>query len=166
MSYDIESLLAVVRSGEREEIWEAAKRLESLILDLKVSLNRILWEGASPEARSAAAYVLGFARFADARTNLEQVLSDTNQDQAVRGHAAEALAYLMSRDSVQVLLRNLEDSSPGVRYRCMFSLGQIGDPSAIPALERAADHLGEEQYDGHSLQSEALNAISSIRGSW
>lgn len=80
----------------------------------------------------------------------------------MRGHAAEALAYIQSVESVDVLLKYLEDKNPGVTYWCMFALGQIGSARAIPALERLADRAGNRVYEEHSLRAEALDAIAEI----
>jgi HEAT repeat protein len=162
MTVDIERLLRSVENGTREEVWEAAKELESVAVDIAQALLRLLDTGTSVDARAAAAYVLGFGRFASARTSLEKVLGDLEEEPSVRGHAAEALAYIQGEDSVDVLLKHLEDESPAVMYWCAFALGQIGDARAVPALKRLVERVGEQRYETHSLRAEALDAIAAI----
>ena len=125
-------------------------------------LISLLEKAKGAESRSAAAYVLGFGRYASARTALEQVLDDAQEESDVRGHAAEALAYIQSPRSVGVLLKNVEDNDLGVKYWCIFALGQIGDAEALPALKRLAERVGSQSYEKHSLRAEVLDAIAEI----
>ena len=80
---DYEKLLGTLESGTREEIWEAAKDLESLVLDISLVLLRRLRDSAKTDTRAAAAYVLGFGHFASARIPLEEVLDNANEDSFV-----------------------------------------------------------------------------------
>lgn len=90
------------------------------------------------------------------------MLSNRDEDPAVRGHAAEALGYIQNRDSVNVLIQNLSEKNAGVKYWCIFALGQIGDPESIPMLRREAESSNNEFYETRSLQAEALDAIAEI----
>ena len=162
MTVDIQQLLRGVENGTRDEIWEAAKELESVVLDVVQALTRLLRTGTTADTRAAAAYVLGFGRFASARTSLEAALENCDEDALVRGHAAEALAYIQSRDSVDILVKHVEDNDPGVKYWCTFALGQIGDAKALPSLKQLAEHIGNQMYEQHSLRAEALDAIAAI----
>ena len=162
MTTDIRHLLESIENGTPEEAWEAAKQLESFSNEIVSFLLRVLQNGKSEEARAAASYVLGFGRYALARTVLEQALNDTRQGAFVRGHAAEALAYIGDPRSTAVLLNNLKDNEPGVQYWCAFALGQIGSAQAIPALEDMAERAGGKLYGTHALRAEALDAIAKI----
>jgi HEAT repeat protein len=159
----IQKLLRIVENGSREDIWEAAKELSAVTTDLASRLISLLNNSEQLDTRAAAAYVLGFGRFASARTALEQVLDNIEEEAFVRGHAAEALAYIQSPESVDVLLKHLEDQSPGVTYWCMFALGQIGNARAVPLLEGLAERLGSRMYEKYSLRAEALDAIAEIK---
>lgn len=162
MTERIQNLLTTVKNGSREDIWEAAKELSTFATEMASSLMSLLDKAERADTRAAAAYVLGFGRFASARTSLEQLLDDTEEEAAVRGHAAEALAYIRSRESVDLLLKNLEDKNPGVKYWCTFALGQIGDAKALPALKHLAGSIGDQRYEKHSLRAEVLEAIAEI----
>ena len=162
MIKDIEHLLVTIKDGKREEVWEAAKELESVTTDTVLSLISLLEKAREADSRSAAAYVLGFGRYASARTALEQVLDNPEEEVDVRGHAAEALAYIQSPRSMGVLLKNLTDKNPGVKYWCTFALGQIGDAEALTALNELAEHVGDQLYENNSLRTEALVAIAEI----
>jgi HEAT repeat protein len=158
----IQNLLRTVENGSREDIWGAAKELSTATTDMVSSLISLLNNAERVDTRAAAAYVLGFGRFASARTSLEQVLDGADEEASVRGHAAEALAYIRGRESVDVLLKHLEDKDPGVKYWCTFALGQIGDAKALPALKHLAEIIGDQLYQKHSLRAEVLDAIAEI----
>jgi hypothetical protein len=70
MREDIQNLLGILENGTRNEIWEAAKKLESISAEMVLFLLQLLRNGKHVEARAAAAYVLGFGRFACAGTSL------------------------------------------------------------------------------------------------
>lgn len=163
MTENLSNLLSTVENGDREDIWEAAKRLSAFATEMASALISLLDRAERADTRAAAAYVLGFARFASARTSLEEVLNNTGEEASVRGHAAEALAYIKCRESVDVLLRHLEDEDAGVKYWCTFALGQIGDAKALPALKNLAETIGDQLYEKHSLRDEILDAIEEIK---
>ncbi len=158
----IQQLVRTVEHGNSNDIWEAAKELSALATDLASSLMSLLADADGKVTRAAAAYVLGFARFASARDALEDALDNRDEDVNVRGHAAEALAYIHNVESVGVLVRNLEDPDPGVKYWCTFALGQIGSAKALSSLRHVAEHAGEQMFEKYSLRAEALQAIDMI----
>jgi HEAT repeat protein len=162
MSEDVQDLLRTIENGTREDIWEAAKQLESSTLAVVSALLKLLKNAKSADTRAAAAYVLGFCRYSSARIDLEQILDDTSEDAFVRGHAAEALAYLGSKESVEILLKHLEDKDAGVRYWCIFALGEISDPKSLPALRHLLAKTGDERFERHSLREEILDKIAEI----
>jgi HEAT repeat protein len=161
MTDHIQSLLGALEHGNREDVWESAKALSGVANHLVASLTRLLRAERS-ETRAAAAYVLGVGQFASARGSLEHILDDVEEDASVRGHAAEALAYIQATESVPVLVKHLTDHDSGVVYWCAFALGQIGDREAIPALQQLAERAGERRYDTFSLRAEALDAVAAI----
>ncbi len=162
MTVDIRGSLKAIETGTREEIWEAAKQLESLAAEIVLSLIRLLENAECADTRAAAAHVLGLGRYASARTSLEQVLRNVEEEASVRGHAAEVLAYIQNKESVDVLLNQLGDADPGVKYWCIFALGQIADAKAVPALKRLSESIADQFYEKHSLRNEALDALAEI----
>ena len=159
MNEDTQNQLRAIQFGSREEIWEAAKQLSSLATETALSLTGFLKSGRTPEVRAAAAYTLGMSQYAFARESLEDLLNDQGEDVSVRGHAAEALGYIRSKDSVPVLLKHLKDREPGVKYWCIFALGQIRDARALSALKEITEKAEDEFYEKYSLRAEALDAI-------
>lgn len=155
-------VLMILRDGSREEIWAAAKELSVAATELVASLIALL-RADRAETRAAAAYVLGFGRYASARTALEELLNDVNEEPSVRGHAAEALAYIQSTHSVEHLARHVGDQNAEVAYWCIFGLGQLGEVSALPVLQGLIAGVGERCHGQYSLRSEALDAIAEIR---
>jgi HEAT repeat protein len=162
MTETIHQLLNTIENGKPEEIWEAAKRLESITNDTVLSLLRLLESGRQAETRSAAAYVLGFGRYASARGSLEHVLAKVGEESSVRGHAAEALAYIGDARSAEVLLRHLDGEDLLIKYWCIFALGQVGDDQAVDPLKHAAESAGEKMYRTLSVRAEALDAVAQI----
>src|ERR1700730_8385920 len=132
MTDDIRQLLKALEGGTREETWEAATELSSIGTEATLHLISLLTKAEAADTRAAAAYVLGTSRHQSARAPLEEVLRNVNEESLVRSHAAEALGYVQNRESVVVLLKQLKDKDPSVRYWCIFALGQIGDPEAVP----------------------------------
>lgn len=76
MTDEIANQLKRLEAGSREETWEAAKLLAARSADLLAELLRLLSRAERPGARAAAAYVLGFGRFGNARELLETALQD------------------------------------------------------------------------------------------
>ena len=164
MTDDIRNHLRNLVGGDRIEIWESAKALISINHELARELMRLVSEGPSPDVRAAAAYVIGFSRLSVARDRLERCLANRSEDPMVRGYAAEALGYLgASASSLNVLIAQLDDPDICVRYWCVFALGVVGDPRAVPVLLRLRERLtGEERCGEHSLQQEIADALAQI----
>ena len=144
--------------NDRTLMWEAAKALSrlksrSLVPKLIASLK-----SKSTEHRAAAAYVLGMTREPRAVSHLEVILADTRESPSVRGHAAEALAYLKKRRSFHVLLSALDDPEPEVRWWAAFALGELGDKRALPELKRIGSTDNGKARDGSSVRGEARRA--------
>jgi HEAT repeat protein len=146
-------------------VWEVAKALIRLRSNASMpTLVRVLKQ-ANPSKQSAAAYVLGWLAIADTVPDLIAAATDSTLDDQVRGHAIEALGTMRSDQAVPTLLSLLVNESPELRYWAAYSLGQIGDPASIPALEHMASHdvvvLGPPH--NRSLQEEAMEALEAIR---
>ena len=62
------------------------------------------------------------------------LLSD--DDEANRWKAAEALGRIRDPAAVEELISTLWDDDERVRLKAAWALGQIGDPRAIPSLRR------------------------------
>ncbi len=160
---EVSKLLRRLEDPDRAEIWEAAKSLSSLLTDIQNHLARLLTESRNVDARAAAAYALGWCGWGINRSALEDALKSEKEDAVVRDHAAEALGLIGNRESVGALLAHLDNSEPGIRYSCIYALGQIGDPSALGPLQTIADKEVEEFYESYSIREGARIAIATIR---
>ena len=90
------------------------------------------------EVRAAAAISLGDHADADALASLASALSDRNdfvRAQAARGLGVNGRQAVQTVPALIALLTKDEDSE--VKRQVAGALGQIGDRSALPALERA-----------------------------
>jgi HEAT repeat protein len=129
----------------------AVQPLESLLGDSNV------------EVRVSAAYALGLLGDKHAVEQLIKKLADESEDPRVRGTIAEALADLRDQAAVVPLIGALKDQSVEVRFWAAFALGQLGDPRAVPELERlaASDQAALPGYG--AVSAEATEAIQNIQ---
>jgi HEAT repeat protein len=135
----IRALLDALADADATVHWEAAKALSAL-RDTRVvpPLIALAQGGGASGQRAAAVYALGWLRDSRALAPLVQVLRDSREDAQLRGHAAEALAYIGQRRAVPALITALDDPAPEVRLWSAFALGEMGDRRAVAPLERLA----------------------------
>jgi hypothetical protein len=67
------------------------------------------------------------------------ILINSNVRRQVRSHCASTLAMIGSTRAVPVLVRVLGDSDPNMRWTAIRALGEIGDATALPELQRLAE---------------------------
>ncbi len=115
------------------------------------------------EVRKMAAYGLGCLTDRRALEPLLAVLSNQNEVEAVRGQAAEVLAYLGEASAVPALLKALVEPEVEVRFWVVFGLGQLGDARVVPELERLAATDEAVLPGWWSISQEALDAIEAIK---
>ena len=95
------------------------------------------------EVKRRRVQAMALASFArpNAADALEKILDD--DDGAVRMYAAQGLGRIGDRTAVRRLIALLEDKTLGVRREAAIALGAMRDPSAGPALMKAAKAEGE-----------------------
>ncbi len=115
-----------------------------------------------PDVRMAAAYGLQMTGGPRAAGVLLSISRDTHEEDRVRGMAIESLAYVADSRVVTDLVELLDDPSVEVRFWTIFSLGQLGDASLIPTLERL---LGDDEclFGVGSIANEAVETIEILR---
>jgi HEAT repeat protein len=154
---------AFVEAQDDGLIWEAAKALEHLRAKRAApALIRMLKHGNSTK-QAAAAWLLGLLGLRETIRPVWTAAMDPALNVLVRGHAIEALGLLQAKEAVQDLTSLLADRSPDLRYWAAYALGQIGDPSSVPALQRMANVDDAVLPGGFSLRQEALDALDNIR---
>jgi putative membrane-bound dehydrogenase-like protein len=112
------------------------------------SLNRVLRDGNSAQARRDAVWAATRINHALARALARQALDDP--DETVRQVAAHSASVWRDRRAVPGLLRLLKGSAPHNRRVAAEALGRIGDNSAVPALLAAAGKPADRVLE-HSL---------------
>lgn len=103
------------------------------------TVDRLTPALAHPDARVRRAAVMAMAKIGgdDAGSRLLPVLEDP--DAQVREAAAMAVGHLRVERAMRPLLAMLEnEKSDDVQMIVLRSLGQIADPSAVPAIEKRA----------------------------
>jgi HEAT repeat protein len=124
-----------------------------------------------PAVRRAAVHALAFMFDEETLDLLLSVLRDSDEVPAARGLAAEGIANLLEhadprkarhKQAVKVLIDELQDLSPQVRFWASFALGRLGAQEAVPYLQRLADTDEAVCHGWWSVAKEAGDAISSI----
>ena len=118
--------------------WVAAEALLGMGLGVAPVLREAL---ASPDAgvRDVAVTVAGAGAFTSVLPQL-RVLLDHDPSPEVRTGAAVALGRLGGPQDVTALIRRTAPSNPTtLRRTCVGALGELGDPSAVPALTALLD---------------------------
>lgn len=151
------------RAEKPELIWESAKALALMNAGHMAEALHQHLDGASSARGAAAAWTLGRLGHASSVQPLRAVLRNTSADGDVRAHAAEALGALRSHDALMDLIAALEDPSPDVKYWAAYALGEIGDPAALPALDRLAHSDHALVGSAGSVAAEASSAAELIR---
>lgn len=105
--------------------------------DADVRNNDAMALSAILRARYAAGGEIPDAEVKRAAGKLVVLLSNVDEDQFVRAHAASALGAIGDPAAVDILINLLGDGSSAVRTRAAEGLGQLGDEQAIPALIQA-----------------------------
>ncbi len=98
---------------------------------------------------------LGDERASDA---FERLLMDRHEDHRLRMLAARALGQMGRKDSVQTLIKALDDEYPSVRHEAIVALGRIGNTDACPALMRLL------QSKSRHLRGTAARSLIQILG--
>ena len=164
MNDETTQILNQLATGNRVEMWEAAKaitdRHESVMVPALLNLLRA---GEATERRVAAAWALGFLRSPAALELLIEILRNKSEPHALRDQAAESLGYLADRRAREALVENLSDANGDVVFSCAFALRTVGTKADIPHLEGLTHNLSLVNYYGASIAEEAGEAIEQIK---
>jgi len=168
---DSEAVDALLRlffeQSERDDLYAKALTLEGLDDRRTVQpLIKALLEDHNPHRRHAAARVLGWINSPGrtAALALARCLADPLQPQAAREEAAESLAYVGGRDTIDPLISVLHDSDVRIRFWAVFGLGSscLGDARAVQALESMLDDDQIPPGDWWSVGKEAFAMLGSM----
>lgn len=159
----VPALAQSLETGDDRFAWAAANALVRLRAnDTAETILRVLEQG-SPTKQAAAAWVLGWLGLESAIPSLRVAVVDESLTIDVRAHATEALGIMQAHQAVPDLVTILSSESAELRYWAAYALGQIGDPTSIPELERLASSDIAVLSDGRSVREEALEALDEIR---
>jgi len=160
----VPALLTAFRDKDPDLRSFAAKSLGEL--DGKQAVQPLitaLHEDENVDVRVAAAYALGLLGDNQVVEPLVSTLSDQSQEPRVRGMAAEALSDIRDSRAVTPLIAALTDTSVEVRFWAVFALGALGDPQALPELERLAATDETILPGWWAVSREATEAIQRIQ---
>lgn len=121
----------------------------------------------NPHRKHAATRALGWIHPSDRKTalTLARCLVDPSQPQPARQEAAESLAYVGTRETMEPLISALSDPDPQIRFWAVFGLGRScrADLRAIRALESVLDDTATPPGNWWSVGKEALAMLASER---
>lgn len=117
------------------------------------------------EVRFLIVHALGFFSKNDLVVEtLTNILINKTENPKIRGHAAESLAF--NRDDseiVNLMITALKDPSVEVRFWAAYALGQLGNKTAIPELERLAATDKAILPGWWEVSKEAADAINNLQ---
>lgn len=125
-------------------------------------LIRLMKARTTGELTCASAYALGLLGSRRAAPHLRELVGDSDLSVRVRAYAAEALAHLPSRKTSDVLISCLDHPSSELRYWAIFSLGELGEATALSSLRRLAKSDHRVVHQEQTVASEAKWAIRRI----
>lgn len=125
-------------------------------------LKQVLRMGRAPVNRRAAAWAIGQLRSKSALPELLELLTNVAEAPDVRGEVAEAIGELDDRRAVMHLVGCLRERSAKVRFWATHALRRLGDPGAIPALQRLLKDK-RRAFGARTVSAEAGDAIKWLR---
>ncbi len=153
--------------SEKDDLYVTALTLEELNdrLAVPILINALL-EDSNPHRRHAAARALGWIRPSDRATAraLARCLVDPTQPQPAREEAAESLAYVGTRETIDAIISVLRDPDVRIRFWAVFGLGGScrGDLRAVQALESVLDDGETPPGNWWSVGREALAMLAKL----
>jgi HEAT repeat protein len=163
-------LLTDVRTGSRNQRWQAAFELSRRLPQIKDPTARAAFAGQAmkayeeagsddPRVRRYLALVLGRLGEPRAVPLLESALED--KDTETRLYALWALALIGNPSSAPKVRPLLESEDAGIRKTAAFAAGRMEDGDAVPALKRL---LGDTAVDVRWNAALALAALDDPAG--
>jgi HEAT repeat protein len=163
-------LLTDVRTGSRNQRWQAAFELSRRLPQIKDPTARAAFAGQAmkayeeagsddPRVRRYLALVLGRLGEPRAVPLLESALED--KDTETRLYALWALALIGNPSSAPKVRPLLESEDAGIRKTAAFAAGRMEDGDAVPALKRL---LGDAAVDVRWNAALALAALDDPAG--
>lgn len=161
------SVPALLNIAESEEeplvVWQALSALGA-IGDGRVLQQLIHLVRTAPSSLKRRAAVFAIVQFhtEKARPVLEKVLLHPHEAPETRGLAAEGLGLLrVSRKTLRILVRVLQDSSPELRYSALCALAALRSPAALPAVKRLQNDKAAVD-GGAAIADRAAQAVRDI----
>ena len=151
-----EDLLAFLSSSDWKVRLKAIQKLEINADNFSALVNALHDEKAA--IRRWAAALLGASERSEALEPLSQVLLNDSLV-IVRRTAGDALSDLGNVEAIPTMCQALEDSSKLVRWRAARFLNEMGDETAVEALQKAIER--ENEFD---VRLEIEAASERIRG--
>lgn len=130
-------------------------------------LTKIVSQDSAPEVRGKAIRAIGSVLAVSQSDKelafelLRTKLTDSTEDTTVRAYAAEGLGFLNDKRAIDVIILNLSNAAPEIRYMCAYSLGELGNKSHLPLLEAMKTDYAVFEHWG-TVADGAKEAIENI----
>lgn len=99
---------------------------------------QVITQEKNPDVKGLAIRAISFIPQSDEELAFELFLSlfgDSAENPSVRAYAMEGLGYLQDERALDMVIQNLTNEFPQIRYMSAFSLGSLGNTTHIPLLE-------------------------------
>jgi HEAT repeat protein len=153
---------------EKDDLYNTALTLEGLNDRRAVRpLIYALREDGNPHRRHAAARALGWISRPGraAALALARCLVDPTQPQPAREEAAESLAYVGTRETIEPVITVLRDPDVRIRFWAVFALGGRGhrDARTVRALDSMLEDREVPPGNWWSVGKEALAMLAGMQ---
>jgi hypothetical protein len=138
---DVDALANVLRTGLRDDRAFALTKLIALKDPRSAGVLRDVAQTHGEDELLARRAVIALASFGDPATIAMLIDTCAHRDSLMREAAAHSLGVLRAGEAVPALIELIAYESAPVRVAAVVALEQIGDPSALAAVETA---LGDQ----------------------
>jgi len=166
VSSEYQAVLELLRTDDPPVARELKVRVvEELRAGKEAEVSVALENGlrdADPEFRCTVAWVFLVYDFLAALPHVGKLLLH-DQDDGVQGYICQILGGSKRREAVPLLIEALKTNPDGTdRVNAAWGLGNIGDPAALPALQKATQMDDGVDYEGRPVKEIAAEAIRRI----
>ena len=156
-----EKLIERLISKNTQDMVKAAQAVNEMPEKERDEIHEILLDlmlrDPDPKVRLRSSFALLKIPHTGNQQAFRLALTDPNEH--VRASAATAMGTMKWREASEWLVPRLQDPSPTVRRSVLYSLGELGDTSVLPEIEKRKSKAESNRYVRESAEK-AIRTIS------